>query len=281
MEPMKIVIEDIEAIPREDASVQLDGETYETKGELLEAFRTVFWGLVVDIREYTAHDEPTPTNKTPPDVFSLLMGEPPEEIMPIIRASLAFIHDDDDTYAILGSLTWDSGKYVNLVDFARMREKNFGKLHEMIKNPEQKISHEKIETLKLYLEKHKDAVEYLNWKSGAFFVPLRFWKLITKTISIMELIWEKWPQTVEENLGDQLQAGKEDLGGQDQLQTPTDRRRKSVRSTRPGSRVPSRSPNPRKTVAPKGGTDFGTLTVPKRSQVKRKSIDIGSLSMKK
>ena len=108
----------------------------------------------------------------------MMMGVPPEGAMPAIRAALAFIHDDDDAYAILGSLTWNSGSFVNLIDFARMREIIFAKLKKMIDDPEHNISKAKIETLKAYIAKNPDAYEFILWKYKVFFVPVNFWKII-------------------------------------------------------------------------------------------------------
>jgi hypothetical protein len=176
MEPVKINLqkaeEDLEVV------IQLDDEEYQSKAEVLTAFKKSYWGLVCEIREHIDFDEETPTNKSRPDIFSLMMGEPPQEIMPAIRAALAFIHDDDDTYAILNSLTWDSGKFVNLIDFARMRERNFAKLKKMIDDPEQNISKAKIETLKAYVSKNLETYELIAWKHKVFLVPYNFWKII-------------------------------------------------------------------------------------------------------
>ena len=60
---------------------------HDDKSELIIEMRKFCLELLEEIRDYIQFDEATPTNNTPPEIFSLFMDQgPPEEIMPCLRA---------------------------------------------------------------------------------------------------------------------------------------------------------------------------------------------------
>ena len=162
----------------------IDVSHIEAKGELLIEHRKKCMVNVDIIRDFSQFDEASPSTKKLPEFFSLHMPAPPEHIMPCLRVALAFIHDEDDMDDLLYKLDWDNpNRYVSLIDFSRMRDKNIQKLIQIVKFPDNNLSRYKMEKVMKYMEDNKEAFDTLLWKRDVFTVPIAIEKIILQTFA--------------------------------------------------------------------------------------------------
>jgi hypothetical protein len=177
-----------------EAPTELNPEDYDNKGDVLTAYKHFVMRHIDNIRDHTMFDEPTPKNGTPPEFFSLNMPEPPVEILPAIRCCLAFIHDEDYLDAILTKLPW-KGEIADLLSFSRMTDENRQYLIRICSDPLKKLTPKKIQAIKDFYVANLESFEMALWKHHVYKVILHMDKIISLSISVMELVFKKWPES--------------------------------------------------------------------------------------
>ena len=170
-----------------------DFSKYETKGDILTAYKYFVMDKIVDIREYIQFEDEFEKDDQIPNFFSLHMDVIPEVVMPAIRTSLAFIHEDENIEPILNSLKWDGGRYSSQLHFSTLRKQNIDILIKICDDPIKNLTNFKINTLKEYIEKNHEAFHAAYWKTTIFKVVILMEKIVRTSIQLMDIILQKWP----------------------------------------------------------------------------------------
>merc|ERR1712072_410959 len=80
-------------------------EKYTSKKEMLHHYRLISQKNFLEIFEYLEYDEPTPTNKTLPDIFGLYNVEMPTFVQTVLRFCIALPQSKTSTTPQMKSYT--------------------------------------------------------------------------------------------------------------------------------------------------------------------------------
>lgn len=182
------VAKDINMPQLENMIPQDKEQAIEIRAEVLVQYRKAAMEHIMVIRGQNELDDPEEIgNDELPEFFSLKFTEIPDYFLPILRIILAFVNEDYETDLILNKLQWESDQlstflHDSLRKYAEKTNSIFTFLRKLLENPEM-ISQHKIDTLRSFMEGHKDCFEFFQWKRETFII-------CDNLLSIITLTWE-------------------------------------------------------------------------------------------
>lgn len=170
-----------------------DFSKYESKGEVLTAYKHFVMEKIDSIRDYIMFEDDYEDADVLPNFFSLHMVEIPQLVMPAIRTSQAFIHPDEHLTQILYKLKWDGARASSQLYFSTLRKQCIDNQIQICDDPIKSLSNFKINCLKEFMEKNIEAFDCAYWKNRTFMVLMTMEKIVRTSIQLLDLFFQKWP----------------------------------------------------------------------------------------
>jgi len=151
---------------------------------------------IENIKDYTKFDNDCSLNGLAPNFFSIDIKEPSDWILAGMRASLAFVYDDQDMEFLMNTCTWDKGKYFSVLKLSRKKEEIFSRLNKIIEDPINLLSKNKIDSIDRFINDNLDLMQKCYRKVEISTVLIYMYEIIKTSIRVMKYLFKKYPKTL-------------------------------------------------------------------------------------